>query len=101
VAGYGRISPSEIPIGYLGGILEVDILPYCASQNDGGMRQNIAKDQLLKYLLGISGAFKNMILYSAVFHCHFDCQNRTEYHLPSYPHTEPNYVTIGKGGSDW
>jgi hypothetical protein len=62
VAGYGRISPSELPIGYLGGILEVDILPYCASQNDAGM-QNVEEDHLLKYLLGISGAFWNMILY--------------------------------------
>jgi hypothetical protein len=63
VAEYGRISPSEIPIGYLGGILEVDILPYYTTQKSSGMWQNMAKDQLLKYLLGISGAFKNMILY--------------------------------------
>jgi hypothetical protein len=57
VAGYGRISPSEIPIGYLGGILEVDILPYSASQNSGGMERNTIEYQFPKYLLGILGVF--------------------------------------------
>ncbi len=52
---YDRISPSEIQIGYLVGNLEVDILPNHASQNDGGMRQNMVKDQLSKIPVGYLG----------------------------------------------
>jgi hypothetical protein len=50
VVEYGRISTSKIPIRYLRDLLEHDILPYSAGQNNGRLWQNTAEYPLPKNL---------------------------------------------------